>query len=117
MLPSNMLLLNFILLIDVTFSTPTGVSAQNPVSECYGDISTVKNDWLSVGLVLPHDRSEQQSRPTTVESAGCSVSGSVPNRRTTVAFAALLGKRAAANVDARAGCGSNFCFHRALIRI
>jgi hypothetical protein len=30
MLSSNMLLLDLILLIGVTFSTPTGVSAQNP---------------------------------------------------------------------------------------
>src|SRR5437870_11944716 len=32
MLSSNMLLRNLILLIDVTFSTPTGVCAQNPVA-------------------------------------------------------------------------------------
>jgi hypothetical protein len=32
-LSSNMLLLNFILLIDVTFSTPTGDFTQNPVNE------------------------------------------------------------------------------------
>jgi hypothetical protein len=38
MLPSNMLLLNFILLIDVTFSTPTGVYTHNPANECNGDV-------------------------------------------------------------------------------
>ena len=32
MLPSNMLLLNRILLIDVTFSTPTGDFTQNPLA-------------------------------------------------------------------------------------
>jgi hypothetical protein len=36
---SNMLLLNLILLIDATLSTPRGDSAHNPVSECNGDIS------------------------------------------------------------------------------
>ena len=53
MLSSNMLLLNLILLIDVTFSTPTGDYANyDPKSllqgrgvlrscECYGDVSTV----------------------------------------------------------------------------
>ena len=31
-----MLLLNLILLIEVTFSTPTPDYAQNPLNECYG---------------------------------------------------------------------------------
>src|SRR5437868_7636739 len=34
MLSSNMLLLNLILLIDVTFSTPTGDDTHNPGREC-----------------------------------------------------------------------------------
>jgi hypothetical protein len=48
MLPSSMLLLNLILLIEVTFSTPTGdftsvrrLFAFFAVSECNGDFSTV----------------------------------------------------------------------------
>jgi hypothetical protein len=40
MLSSNMLLPNLILLIDVTFSTPTGDSTQNPANERDGDLST-----------------------------------------------------------------------------
>jgi len=39
MLSSNTLLLNLILLIDVTFSTPTGHYTQNPVNERNGDLS------------------------------------------------------------------------------
>jgi len=50
MLSSNMLVLNLILLIDVTFSTPTDVGAQNPrpgIGECYGDLSTADPSWRS----------------------------------------------------------------------
>ena len=45
---SNMLLLNLILLIDVTFSTPTGVSTQNPldgVNERNGDLSPTDDNF------------------------------------------------------------------------
>jgi hypothetical protein len=55
MLSSNMLLPILIPLIDVTFSTPTGVYAQNPVNERYGDVSTTDPDWLS--------RASQQATP------------------------------------------------------
>jgi len=44
MLSSNTLLLNLMLLIDVTFSTPTGLYTQNPWprdNECIGDCAAV----------------------------------------------------------------------------
>jgi len=50
MLSSNMLLPNLIPLIDVTFSTPTGHSAQNPCArhfEWYGDVSSVDRKYGS----------------------------------------------------------------------
>jgi hypothetical protein len=54
MLSSNMLLLNFVLLIDVTFSTPTGLSTQNSsmgLMSDMGDLSSIadperRHSWL-----------------------------------------------------------------------
>jgi hypothetical protein len=53
MLPSNMLLLNLILPIDVTFSTPTGDYTHNPVNEYNGDAAPAETGGP---LLLTHGR-------------------------------------------------------------
>jgi hypothetical protein len=51
MLSSNMPLLNFILLIDVTFSTPTGVSAQNPLARVGRTASSGNERGIKLTLI------------------------------------------------------------------
>jgi len=49
MFPSNMLLLNLILLIDVTFSTPTGAYTHRPDYWWHGDVTPIDKERLRSG--------------------------------------------------------------------
>src|SRR3954469_17084613 len=59
MLPSNMLLLNLILLIDVTFSTPTGVYAHK---------------WVNEGMEIDRHRPPRDSAGNTLRDRARTVS-------------------------------------------
>ena len=66
MLSSNMLLLNLILLIDVTFSTPTGHSAQNAPGksfERYAYLQQLPSEHIKKGCLWDRQcvRSGEQS--------------------------------------------------------
>jgi hypothetical protein len=50
MLSSNMLLLNLILLIDLTFSTPTGFFNNKPSAKLF-----ILTNWIENGIIRPRE--------------------------------------------------------------